>query len=166
MRYKALILILLFVFPFIAAEAGYCKTVEMKQRCDNCHTMHNSFDGIQMVIGGIGTQATLLRNNCYGCHRGQNYDGSMPYVMPAAVGAPDYGTTGTSAGGVVNGTLAGGSFYWVSQGQDNLGHNVDVLTLQASRTAPGSNPPLLFDSTNALTCAGPNGCHGDRGGGK
>ncbi|MBU0481018.1 MAG: hypothetical protein KKG47_07950 [Proteobacteria bacterium] len=163
MRYKAVVFAILVLFFLAGQGSGWCRTNDMKQLCANCHTMHNSAGGLEVTPGGIGVQNYLLNSTCYGCHSGTNTAGSMPYVTNVA-GEPNYGTTGTSAAGVVNGTLAGGSFYWVSQGDNGKGHNVEGLEIvaQGPRTPPGGSK--VFDNTSpstALTCAGTNGCHGN-----
>ena len=124
--------------------------------CGSCHTMHNSQDGVP-VFGSQGSaQPALLNNTCYGCHTGVN-NGTTPYVLQLN-GTPSYGETGT--GGGAN-TLAGGNFHWVTMGDDATGHNVDgIVAGQLSRTPPGGN--TVFDASSPLTCAGVNGCHGDR----
>ena len=79
-------------------------------QCSNCHTMHNMQNGAS--ITGGDPDATLLINDCLGCHTGTN-DGtnSIPYVYSTT--EPTHGTN----------TLAGGNFYWVKT-DDDKGHNV------------------------------------------
>lgn len=83
-------------------------------QCANCHTMHDSQNGIG--VGADGQFAYLLRDSCIGCHTGTNSAGNaVPYVL--SEGEPNYGTD----------TLAGGNFYWVASsggGNDTKGHNV------------------------------------------
>ena len=114
--------------------------------------MHNSQGG--EVVFAIGPLPALLNNECKGCHAGIN-DGSnkTPYVVHEM--EPDYGTTGIEAS---SNTLAGGNFYWVGM-NDRKGHNAaGVPDSSLGNTPPGSTVPL----DGQLTCAGVNGCHGDR----
>ena len=137
--------------------------------CSVCHTMHNSQNGSPMTYNGSTTpNDTLLRGNCIQCHTGTN-DGTnvRPYVYSTT--APTYGVTGD--------TLAGGNFYWVDNGTDADGHNVDMLpnnpvdgTLTyppgygAGLTGWTAKVGLQTDmiGSGILTCAGTAGCHGDR----
>lgn len=141
-----------FVLP---AGKVMARTDEMKSLCVNCHTMHNSQGNSNMTPGTIGAQGGLLTNTCYGCHSGNNVLGGRPNVLHTS--EPPY-TTGAEPG---HNTLAGGDFYWVSMGAELKGHNVSGVSLQSTRTAPGSNPPREFSASQPLTCAGTNGCHGD-----
>ena len=127
--------------------------------CSNCHTMHSSQGGESVVAGG--PIPCLLNTDCNGCHTGIN-DGNntSPYVLMTD-SEPLYGITGTEAG---TNTLAGGNFYWVAMsGLHRTGHNVaGVAGLDSllGNTPPGSvNGASL---SKQLTCAGVNGCHGDR----
>jgi predicted CXXCH cytochrome family protein len=125
--------------------------------CSNCHTMHNSQNGMPVVAGG--PLPCLLNNKCNGCHTGIN-DGSntTPYVLMTE-SEPIYRTTGIDGD-----TLAGGNFYWVAfENLDRTGHNVASVALpdaQLANTPPGSMNGVSL--SEQLTCAGVNGCHGDR----
>lgn len=117
--------------------------------------MHNSQGGVSVTSTPI---KALLNNTCYGCHQGSNTATSIsstPYVFDP--NGPNYGTTGTEA---TTDTLAGGNFYWVSQGGDRKGHNVQGIANQDPDL--GNTPPGGTALTSQLTCAGANGCHGDR----
>ena len=153
---------LLLASPVLALKSGI--------RCSDCHTMHHSQGGQALSSwGDAGPYSALLVTDCVGCHTGTNSPGSMPFVMSSV--APIYGATGTEAN---TSTLAGGSFYWVSQALgDSFGHNVTGLTApDASLSAPPG-----FDGAHAaadgsvpgggnwpvgqqVTCAGVYGCHG------
>ena len=78
--------------------------------CSDCHTMHNSQNGISMGLSEA--QGYLLVNDCIGCHQGNV--GSLLSVNSAPIvlhtSEPNTNNTASSA----NNTLAGGSFYWVS----------------------------------------------------
>jgi len=81
--------------------------------CANCHTMHNSQGGTDMVVGGGDAKAVLLTNDCVGCHTGTNTGGTTPFVL-SDTGAPTFGSN----------TLSGGNFWWVENEDDAKGHNV------------------------------------------
>jgi len=116
-------------------------------QCSNCHTMHNSQNGSAVVA--TGPYEALTKGDCLICHTGANLDaGGIPKVQGST--APAYGTD----------TLAGGSFWWVSQANgDTKGHNVDLVTGTDSNL--GNTPPGGTALSAQLTCAGSNGCHGD-----
>ncbi|NTV15023.1 MAG: cytochrome c3 family protein [Desulfobulbaceae bacterium] len=139
------LVLMLLLFVLFSGVGVWARTDEMMQRCDSCHTMHNSQDG-NINQSGIGLQSALLGDTCYGCHTGVNViePGHLhiPYVMSTVASSPVYGSTGTEPG---HNTLAAGSFYWVAQGNNLKGHNVNI---------PGVLAPTL-------TCAGATGCHGD-----
>lgn len=141
--------------------------------CVNCHTMHNSQDGAD-VASELSGALTNAGAGCIGCHTGVNGDGkNIPYVMSS--GAPTYNPDGSGSG-----TLAGGSFYWVTL-DDRMGHNVVGLegvgvdnkdaNMPDNYTPPGWNPDFNANTqvdqagsgawTTQLTCAGTNGCHGE-----
>jgi len=134
--------------------------------CSDCHTMHNSQNGTDVVSGG--PYQALTKGDCIGCHTGTN-DGTnnIPYVLQTS--APTYTFDGTKS------TLAGGSFYWVddSGGADDAkGHNVSGIVdadTNIGQTPPGFNSSDYTANgavgtawaSNQLTCAGTYGCHGD-----
>jgi len=117
-------------------------------QCGNCHTMHNSQDGISVTTTG-SPNGVLLNTGCIGCHTGTNSGTStVPYVLDAT-GVP--ATT----------SLAGGNFYWVANIADNTGHNVSGVASQdgvLGNTPPGGTGAL----TSQLTCGGTMGCHGNQ----
>lgn len=121
--------------------------------CVNCHTMHNSQDGLAITETGTPNPALLLAD-CIGCHTGQN-DGSniTPFVFDTV--APQYKATGSEPD---SNTLAGGNFYWMASIGDSRGHNVFGL---AAPDATLSLPPGGDGTFNSqLRCAGSMGCHG------
>ncbi len=133
--------------------------------CIECHTMHNSQDGAEMIINDAidtGPLRSLTRGSCIGCHTGTN-DGTnvIPYIDDRSA-VPLY----TSADGTTGNTLAGGSFYWVRTGTDPKGHNVldiDAIDVPLGNTPPGFVATVngsVYLVANRLTCAGTNGCHG------
>lgn len=146
----------------LLAQSGHTKVTGT---CANCHTMHNSQAGafvasnLSTVTGSAvystDSNEALLNTNCIGCHQGDNSLGlNPPHVLD--INGPTYGTTGTEGN-----TLAGGNFYWVSQGTAAAGHNVASVAPADGRLGnlpPGQVTPL----SSQLNCAGSLGCHGDR----
>ncbi len=145
-RFTPIVFLLLIAAPVLARVSGPCV---------NCHTMHDSQEGLSMVEGSSVPNPALLRKSCAICHRGTNSGGTTPYIWDSI--EPNYGQTGTE---VTSDTLAGGSFYWVSTGLEASGHNVDGLTGQDGRLF--NTPPGGADLGGRLSCAGTFGCHGDR----
>ena len=168
-------IIILFSLALVAdyANAG--------QRCDVCHTMHNSQGGVPMNFNASATaNPALLRGACLGCHGDTTANtiktitaGTIPQVFNSAGGTIDPGASNSVSGATVN--LAGGNFYYVATGtpatNDPKGHNVDVIGV--TRDSVLLNAPPGYDSTYdpattkysttfRLTCAGSNGCHGNR----
>jgi len=138
--------------------------------CSDCHTMHYSQNGgVLSQWGDHGPYHSLLTTTCVGCHTGINNGGATPFVF--SVTSPVYGDFGVEAG---TDTLAGGNFFWVSQGGgDRMGHNVAGLTPAdmtlstppgfdgARAAADGSLPgDGVWPSGQQVTCAGIYGCHG------
>ncbi|MFZ5993673.1 MAG: cytochrome c3 family protein [Thermodesulfobacteriota bacterium] len=128
--------------------------------CVNCHTMHNSQGGAEMQLkdGETDPQGNLVRGTCVGCHGSapagtNNIITDIPQVWHTA--ATD---------------LAGGNFKYVVDSGDAYGHNVEgVVAADATltNTPPGyaaAMDPASTDYATAsrLTCAGQNGCHGNR----
>lgn len=124
--------------------------------CVNCHTMHNSQGGTPMVfgVGVTGAQKALVKSNCLGCHTTTSGD-----PLPSA---------GTQAGyPFVKGNgftdancLAGGFFsYTDDDGDDNKGK---AHSLASTVAPPGYTTGYSWytGTTNGLSCAGSNGCHG------
>jgi len=140
-------------------------------QCANCHTMHASQNGTLM---GDGPHNYLLLYSCLGCHSGPAGGATTSNGAPIVLR-----TSGTPAGTGAGMSLAGGDFYWVDQGSDARGHNVDVVAAQdvAIGANIGNNPPgwdnaqtdgaahsIALGAVNwasQLTCAGSYGCHGD-----
>ena len=135
--------------------------------CSNCHTMHNSQDGVTMQLNNRAkVERNLLRGDCLGCH-GQatnqkivNMNGSqVPQVLHSDA----------------SGDLAAGNFGYITgikgTAANSHGHNVIGLGDAFKETAFGNQLPGgirqfwhedgIVNSSN-LTCAGVNGCHGYR----
>ncbi len=149
-----------------------CLLAAAQGPCVDCHTMHNSQDGD--VVDPDGPNGALTNaSGCIGCHTGTTDGGNIPYVHDTAV--PTYTNSPSGASGTA---LAGGSFYWVVNTGDAMGHNVASLVAGDNSdaaigyTPPGWNPDFNAHgqvatagattwNTNQLTCAGTYGCHGD-----
>jgi predicted CXXCH cytochrome family protein len=138
--------------------------------CSNCHTMHASQNGTLM---GDGPHNYLLLYSCIGCHSGPANQEKTSTGAPIVLA-----TSGTPTGQGPGATLAGGNFYWIKNGSDATGHNVDILPASqdvAIGANLGNRPPgwvsgttdyagnTIADATwtSQLTCAGQFGCHGD-----
>ena len=124
--------------------------------CSSCHTMHNSQNNLFMGVSEA--QTYLLINTCIGCHQGEVgnlfSENNAPIVLHNS--EPNTNNTASSP----NNTLAGGSFYWVSDtggASDNMGHNVeDVAGIDGVHNI---NPPGGSAFSSQLTCEGSVGCH-------
>ena len=138
--------------------------------CAGCHTMHNSQNGSEPVAGG--PLVALTRGGCVGCHSSNTNDtrtGTSDNIPIAHNSVqPTYGVNGTDGD-----TLAGGNFYWVATGTDNVGHNVDGIcnadgTLATPPGFDGGRPDTegnrpgggAWPANQKVTCAGVYGCHG------
>ena len=137
--------------------------------CSDCHTMHNSQDGLNQAKDFTGTltgtaYGNLTKSSCLGCHNG---------VLGGSVTAPNVFANNYDIG-LTSNIAAGGSFAgsWtnptVAQTTDAMVHNVtDLSSLmpygqEGTLTAPpGDNASTGITNLN-FTCAGFNGCHGDR----
>lgn len=160
-----------FSFALIFLLCCSVAQAKVKGHCSTCHTMHNSENGSVLIDGG--TNQALLRQDCVGCHTGDNgsdngasvVDGT-PFVHYTE-GVDHYGEAG-----ILGSTLAGGTFHFI----DSLpatGHNVAGIdtTGGAGITPPGYNSGLA-DTAGSIpgggtwtdqqvTCAGTYGCHGN-----
>ena len=158
----------LFLFMIIAAILLYVTALPSRAsvtgNCSDCHTMHNSQNGVNMQILAPGETDTgpkhfLLRSTCLGCHgqgTGRNLEGAhnnVPQVLHS--NAAD---------------LAGGNFAYITgmkarlAGDSNtVGHNVTDLGFNETvlTSPPGDEHSTNITSLN-FTCAGAKGCHGDR----
>src|SRR4030043_1086440 len=129
MRKISIVMLLILLSVVLVSGSAYA----ISGVCSNCHTMHNSQNGIgevQTYSGGIITtgvitpQPNLLKADCIACHAGPTGEknGDAPIVVHTTNANP------TLQGGGY--TLAGGDFYWVATGlaaTDSKGHNVAGL---------------------------------------
>ena len=148
MRQLKLVFLLLICMGIISFLPNSAWARVHGQSCANCHIMHNSQDGGDVVTGGPVRH--LLAKGCIACHTGDNAEilsgGTTPYVYNTSV---TYGTD----------TLAGGNFYWVAtagEGNDTKGHNVLDLSAQDTNIPAGTNPGEGAPG-GWITCA--NSCH-------
>jgi hypothetical protein len=120
-------------------------------QCALCHTMHNSQGGSLVVSDG--PHASLLVNDCVGCHSATDSGTAIDGVTGAPIvyntgGAPTYGPDSTG--------LAGGNFYWVAQGDDSKGHNVfsdnadDNLSSAPGHVVSGCGTESCHDNLHAV----------------
>lgn len=140
-------------------------------QCSDCHTMHNSQDGAEVVSG---LNRSLTKGDCIGCHTGDNAaGGNIPYVNNSSIEyGPDYDSSGVLTNAEATNSLAGGTFSNMT-GNDSYGHN--VVGLSSADGVLGQTPPGWIATgfpaeggssvgdnwtTQQLTCAGTNGCHG------
>ena len=111
--------------------------------CSNCHTMHNSQNGSEVITDG--PILSLTNKTCIGCHSHSTevtYDlGGCEVPVVYTIGGVAYGDC-----------LAGGNFYWVEHEGDIYGHNAISSTDSLLSIAPG-----LSDNTGAISCSG--SCH-------
>ncbi|GAB4339649.1 MAG: cytochrome c [Desulfobulbaceae bacterium] len=127
--------------------------------CSDCHTMHNSADGLPMRFdSGSSPLPLLLRGDCIDCHTGLNTAANLIPPKVYSTVAPTYIWGNTSGG--ANTTLAGGSFYYVNT-SDAYGHNVAENPVAGPDGTHNNTPPGGAALTGQLQCAGTNGCHGD-----
>jgi len=127
--------------------------------CIDCHSIHNSQDGLPMRFDGNSSPLPLmLRGDCIDCHTGLNTAASLASPKVYSVSPPTYIWGDTT--GAANTTLAGGSFFYVNS-SDSFGHNILENSVAGPDGTLGNNPPGGAALTSQLQCAGANGCHGD-----
>lgn len=142
--------------------------------CSKCHTMHNSFENAEVVTDSFGAdtgpQEVLLNKagSCMGCHSGKT-DVPANMEAPFVFALNDADAIYQGVTGVAGTTLAGGNFRFALIGTDaadkmHHGHNVVSQTAMGLpedtqvTVSPGSGGINASD----LSCAGTNGCHGDK----
>ena len=112
-------------------------------QCANCHSMHNSQNGVDLLSEPLGQ---LLKADCVGCHSSATAEQSYT-LGSTTVPVVNYTARGPST------YLAGGNFYWVGVGADDTkGHNVLGIAAEDG---------LISNTTGApgdlFNCA--NSCH-------
>jgi predicted CXXCH cytochrome family protein len=146
---SAYICVIISIFFVISLTPGN-SMAKVKGKCVNCHTMHNSQDGI-VDPNGQSPTPSLLNNDCIGCHSSDEsstyYD--LDIADPNDSLVPEVNYTGPDA--PVN-YLAGGNFWWVKEGNsdadDSKGHNV----------FPGEKDDNLSKAPGGISCSS-NSCH-------
>lgn len=127
--------------------------------CSDCHTIHNSQNGMPMRFDSDPQPLPiLLKANCISCHQGPNSAATIDRPKVNSDTAPIYVWGDTI--GSLDTTLAGGSFWWVRT-SDNYGHNIIEHTAAGPDPIMLNNPPGGSPLTAQLQCAGTNGCHGN-----
>ncbi len=157
---KALTISILVFLPVLLAY-GFAGAIT--GNCVNCHTMHNSQNGLPMAIDATGNPQTqpiaqLLRADCIPCHSGP-VDVTQPLGRTNQFGAPIVlgNTDPTGQGGTL--TLAGGDFWWVATGtpsrSDTKGHNVaGIAPVDTIITFPNGQTPPGWDSVAPIPTPG------------
>ncbi|HEW81559.1 MAG TPA: hypothetical protein ENH18_04225 [Nitrospirae bacterium] len=165
---RKMIMILFFVVLSVVLIQGNADAKITGKACSTCHTMHNSQNGDAVDSGGpfsylLKGYGSSGGTSCWGCHT----DSSSAVNVDATIGAPLIEHAGTAA------DLAGGNFGYITgtiavtspSTTSNVGHNVtDTGVTDSSFTTnypPGDEYSQTFNNTE-FTCAGVNGCHGDR----
>lgn len=149
---------------------------EIRGNCSNCHTMHNSQQGLPMAYTFDSTGAkvvsdeplkNLLKTDCVGCHSDTGaetivdlIDVTVPIVLNFT--EPTYPPDGSTTS-----VLAGGNFHWMIGGGDAYGHNVNGISSPDLRfpvdQAPGGVPRgaecVNCHGTLATAQSSCEGCH-------
>ncbi len=130
---------------------------------DDCGDCHSLYPGM-MEEGPSGEQKYVLQNAlCVNCHSSAGKD---VIKILGGVRVPVVNNTVKP-----DSTLAGGNFFYVAKGfGDRRGHNVDIIASPDAKfgdAPPGYDPEtdpsvIGYNSKRPLTCAGSNGCHGNR----
>lgn len=149
---------LLLVIGLVSIFVGQNSFAIPPSSCNNCHTMHNSFQNQSMANGTA--QPMLLRYTCLGCHA-MNCGSKICYLGNVAV--PQVLHSDPS------GDLAGGNFGYMTgaksgYGNDSnrRGHNVvDIGPSDPTFVEPPGHPHFL-NWQGKFSCAGAMGCHGLR----
>ncbi|MDQ7837495.1 MAG: cytochrome c3 family protein [Thermodesulfobacteriota bacterium] len=167
-------LICLLSMAFVLAMGGMV-LAGVSGQCANCHTMHYSQNGVAPVDASPGGPfPVLLLGGCLGCHSNSagitiKTAGNIPVVWNTGGATTDPGTLQTWSG--TNYNLAGGNFSYVVNGPSDVkGHNIEDMVAQDAtllNNPPGYNATYdpsttKWSTTYQLTCAGSNGCHGNR----
>lgn len=165
---KKLFLLILMAIIFVSNSA-YATVTGV---CSNCHTMHNTDNGSQLVAEGVSR--SLTKGDCVGCHTGTAATGSggtipMVNITTENFYGPDYNST-SGVLSTTNLTLAGGTFGYIGDNPKSA-HNVYGIAADGAIEPPGwidtafkntadKSVADTWDSKQ-LTCAGTNGCHGN-----
>lgn len=154
--YRIVIFLLLtLTFAWSSAEA------RVTGDCEACHGLYPGM--MEPPQPGKPAQFALRNELCVNCHT--STDAETTKVIGGAV------VPAVMSGRASNRPLAGGNFYHLKRtGKDRLGHNVDTVffpDMKYRNNPPGyerlSDPSSIgYNPAKPLTCAGSNGCHGNR----
>ncbi|MEW6220091.1 MAG: cytochrome c3 family protein [Thermodesulfobacteriota bacterium] len=138
--------------------------------CSNCHTMHNSQDANPMTLDDTTTPNPMLtRGGCVGCHAtggGQRvYSPDTVSYFPQVYHNDGAGDLAAGNFGYIDGTKTGEGAASANKGHnviDLFGANSDPnqAGLPGGIVQTGHDGYIVNDGN--LTCAGQNGCHGQR----
>lgn len=166
-QYTSFLLTVLLIFFCCSAEA------KVSGHCSNCHTMHNSQHG--SILVDTGPNQALLKQDCIGCHTGDNSTLSGANAGPTGTPYVHYTDNADyyNTSGIEGTTLAGGTFHFIDI-DGATGHNVAGID---NTGGPGINPPGYasglpdsadhipgggsWDAGQQVTCSGTYGCHGN-----
>lgn len=143
----------------------------VKGRCKDCHSIHNSYGGKEVIYKNYkGPAPRLTKGGCLGCH-GKNPNGTQSIIIEGNTRIPQV------LHNMRNDDLAGGNFYYVADAYSpdySKGHNVMNISMMQNPPMdvppgfipgviiPGGNGPEYWSGMHQLTCAGTWGCHGNR----
>jgi predicted CXXCH cytochrome family protein len=175
-----ILLVALLALPGMALASG-----GLKGDCYDCHTMHNSENGLPVAVVNGAVSATpqenLLKLDCMACHAADPSGGTKLLTLPGGSIVPQV----AHGGGADD--LAGGNFS-NGIGDSSKVHNVvdlfngqwdtnggDPADLGEFGAPPGTAPAAHYHGLtrevfttdlatpfDAFTCAGARGCHGTR----
>ncbi|MCK5229952.1 MAG: hypothetical protein KAR13_06785 [Desulfobulbaceae bacterium] len=165
-------LVILGAAATLFAFAGSAQAV-VSGPCSDCHTMHNSQDGVANSLDG-NTHGALTKDSCFGCHS-QNTGNSGKFND---VGYPAVIVTNINKPTSYDNTLPGGFIISDTDATfDATRHNVldvndedAVIYANIGFAPPGydisgntgaTGLPTTTTWNEQLTCAGSFGCHGD-----
>jgi hypothetical protein len=131
--------------------------------CSNCHTMHNSQNGIDMVQDPV--PGAKLGGDCQGCHY-EPREELLTYTCVGChannTGGPAIDVLGTPQIYYASGgnELAAGNFRYIVDNGDASGHNVHGFGLTEGILP--DIPAGMALNPGPVLCAGAFGCHGNR----
>jgi len=128
LRNSIFFLATIFVFTLFLSFISPSVRANVTGPCANCHTMHNSQNGSELLSE---SQPVLLVNDCVGCHSATD----NATWKDAVTGAPIVYNT---AEPTFSNTLAGGNFFWVKT-DDAKGHNIFPENPDSVTPAPGAS---------------------------
>lgn len=156
-KMKKTLILAVMIVACMALTSGYALAISGV--CSNCHTMHNSQNGVPMNFDASATpNPVLLRGTCLACHAQ-----AVANTIDPTSNAPQVNVTGYPT------ALAGGTFYNGNAGAGGTGlaHNPygasnTVFTQELTLLVPPGDSTAGAVTNANLSCAGTTGCHGDR----